>query len=694
MIFEQIALTEFRQFAGTQLVRFATDKHKNVTVLHGFNGAGKTALLNAFTWVLYDSFSPDFEASDRLENESTFAGLQAGEKMKTSVEVIFRDSGRKYTAERFIEIAKDENGTRRIVTPATISLFYVDEAGEQQRPRNPDQTLQRLLPERLHPFFFFNGERIERLASPNTDAFKEIAGGVRTLLDIELFDRAVNHLEGATSRRLRQEITSHAGDEGRQLREVRDETEEQLNTKLNELSQHKGNLVALEAEREAIDAKLDTMKDLAVLLTQRREAEKRETEIKKNIVDRRSDVARELSQNGYLWLVSDVLDSAKRTLDEAREKGSLPSLYRVQFVDDILERGHCICGAELTSGSEPFDRVEALKQQTFSDALQDIVNDTSAGIESLRRRLANSHESVVRLQVQRDGLRTRKTGVEEELSELSSKIGDREQGEDPVRLENQRRKAIEKYATLEQVRIPKAQQEVNDLREELARLDRQIRNVERADAQGQLAQRRFDAVTNVVRAFSRIRQLRQTELRDDLSSQLQEVWRQIAIKDYSAHLDADFRPHLTKMIDGEEVPVRGASTGEKQVLSLAFVGALGAKARQTYEDAKESAGVFRGGLYPLVIDSAFGNLEVEYRREVARWMPTLAPQVIIMVSESQWRQEVETELLSRIGAEWVLKLETTKKRSRSIQIRNVDYDYVVSSGDAFERTVLIEVENG
>jgi len=699
MIFEQMTLSDFRQFAGKQPIRFATEGRQNVTVIHGFNGAGKTALLNAFTWVLYNSFSDDFldgeenASSVRLENEAAFAALEPGGCIRTSIELIFRDSGRKYTAERFIEVSKDENGTRRVVTPATATLLYVDESGEQKESHNPDETLQRMLPTRLHPFFFFNGERIERLASPK--AYQEIAGGVRTLLDIELFKRAEDHLEGDMSRRLRNEITSHAGDAGRELEAERAKVDGQFEAKVKESEQHERNLAALEEDRERIDAKLDTMADLANLLTRRKEAEKLEAEIKNSIRERRQDLARELSRNGYLWLVPDVLESAQQTLTAAREKGKLPSLYRLQFVEDILDSKQCICGAELAPGSTSYAQVEGLKAQTYSDGLQDVVNKTSGGIGVLKRRVDESQGDIDRLQSQRDSLRTKLTELEEELSELSAKIGDREHGEDPARLENRRRKIDSEIVMLKEVRIPKVRKEVADFREELARLDREIRNVERADAQGQLAQRRLDAVINVGRALSRIRQLRHTELRDDLSAKLEEVWGRIAIKDYSASLDNEFRLRLTKQIDGEEVPVRGASTGEKQVLSLGFVGALGAKAQDTYEKAKKSpSAIFRGGLYPLVIDSAFGNLEVEYRREVARWMPTLAPQVIIMVSESQWRQEVEQELLSRIGAEWVMRLETTKNRSRNITLRDAEYSYVISSDDGYERTTFVEVELG
>ncbi|MBV9125735.1 MAG: hypothetical protein JO112_20490, partial [Planctomycetes bacterium] len=181
-------------------------------------------------------------------------------------------------------------------------------------------------------------------------------------------------------------------------------------------------------------------------------------------------------------------------------------------------------------------------------------------------------------------------------------------------------------------------------------------------------------------------------LRNDLSQQLSDVWSGIAIKDYQARLDNDFRLKLTKDIGGQEEPVRGASTGEKQVLSLAFVGALSAKARSTFERAKQqSKNLFRGGLYPLVIDSAFGSLEVEYRRDVAKWIPTLSPQIILMVKESEFRLEVEQELRPRVGQEWILQCETRKNASRELSLVGRSFPYVIQSADGFERTNLLEV---
>ena len=54
----QLTMMDYRQFLGEQTLDFAQDGEANVTVIHGFNGSGKTALLNAFVWCLYGQRLP------------------------------------------------------------------------------------------------------------------------------------------------------------------------------------------------------------------------------------------------------------------------------------------------------------------------------------------------------------------------------------------------------------------------------------------------------------------------------------------------------------------------------------------------------------------------------------------------------------------------------------------------------------
>ncbi len=99
--------------------------------------------------------------------------------------------------------------------------------------------------------------------------------------------------------------------------------------------------------------------------------------------------------------------------------------------------------------------------------------------------------------------------------------------------------------------------------------------------------------------------------------------------------------------------------------------------------------VEQGGQYPLVMDSPFGSLEDDYRAKVAHWIPKLANQVVILVSKTQWRVEVEREIRPRIGKEYILELHSTKPDcGRLIDISGDTFPYVVETTDPYERTQI------
>jgi DNA sulfur modification protein DndD len=691
MIFEELQIENFRQFEDRQSLSFAVDTAANVTVIHGFNGSGKTTLLNAFIWALYNTFTPDFVDTDRLESEAAFSKLPAGRELVTSVRLKFEDRGRRYTAERKRVVLKTETGERRVSGSDVLTLRYIDETGEVQEPHGPEDLLEQLMPRPLAPFFFFNGERIERLAGPG--AYDEVKSGVKVLLDIEIFDRAIDHLNSReVAGKFRNEVAEHSGTEGKraseertQLLEAKEELEEQL-------KQFTKNYEALLAERDTIDSKLSAMPELAKWQAQREAGEREEKSIKMQLKETRSDIAKILSRHGYLVFAPDAIKEAEELLAAAHQKGELPVPMKRQFVDDLLSSGLCICGEKLEAGSQRYDTVAAWRDRVILGELEAAVNVTKAQLIPLFSRRDKALKDLDHYQKLREDGQRRLRELEEELSELSSKIGKREHGEDPVRLEARRRKIDAEVHDIK-LAVHDKQKEIDGLTARIHEKDIEIDNLEEADARGKLAQRRLRAVSNVISAFEKIRALRQVDLRTDLTKRLNEVWSRIAIKDYEAELDEDYHLRLTKEIAGNAEPVRGASTGEKQVLSLAFIGSLVDKARSTYQHSgSAAAGFFQGGLYPLVMDSPFGSLEDEYRRDVAEWIPTLAPQVIVLVSESQWRREVEEKLHSKIGREWILECSTQKNRSRDIALHGREYKYVVESEDGFERTKLVEVQ--
>src|SRR5262249_19549153 len=156
-------INNFRQFYGRHRITFARGEDRNVTIVYGANGAGKTTLLNAFTWGLYRQCTAAFENPAHLVNERAWTEATNGHEVTTRVTVEFEHEDRNYTLERLTTCKKNTSGDSVLVKDAEVSLSYIDEDGQQKTIANPNDAINQILPDRLHSFFFFDGERIERL---------------------------------------------------------------------------------------------------------------------------------------------------------------------------------------------------------------------------------------------------------------------------------------------------------------------------------------------------------------------------------------------------------------------------------------------------------------------------------------------------------------------------------------------------
>jgi DNA sulfur modification protein DndD len=144
-----------------------------------------------------------------------------------------------------------------------------------------------------------------------------------------------------------------------------------------------------------------------------------------------------------------------------------------------------------------------------------------------------------------------------------------------------------------------------------------------------------------------------------LNKEIDSHFRKIMTKDYWAELTEDYTLRIRKHVGGgEDVdPIKidvALGTGERTVTSLVFIASLVSLAKQR----SEIPTILRdlaGSAYPLVIDSPFGSLSI-FRRGVARYIPELAPQVLLLVSPEQYNGQVETALneSGRVGKRYYL----------------------------------------
>jgi len=188
-----------------------------------------------------------------------------------------------------------------------------------------------------------------------------------------------------------------------------------------------------------------------------------------------------------------------------------------------------------------------------------------------------------------------------------------------------------------------------------------------------------------------VRELQEQQFRLQLEKRVQEIFSEISFTPYVPKISEKYELTLVENTAGLEMPV-AASTGENQILSLSFIASIIDRVGEWSEKRKMLL-VPDSSTFPIVMDSPFGSLDEVSRRRIAKTIPKLANQLIVLVSKTQWRGEVEEEITARIGREYVLTYYSSKLDCEQdyIELGGERYPLVRQSPNEFEYTEMIEV---
>ncbi len=693
MILTALEVENFRQFRGTQRLELSTSTDHNVTVVYGANGAGKTSLLNAFTWVLYRTFSPGFEQPDHLINEQAWADAKPGDDVAARVTLEFEHEGRQYTVSRTTVDRKNAEGAASRVKEAVVSVAFIDEDGEHHsRDDTSAGTINEVLPERLHRFFFFDGERIEQLVKP--DAYAEIEQAIKGILGLQIVENAIKHTDEAR-KDLERELRDLGTDEDRALADELVQVRTKRDERRDAVAQYRRNLAALDDERQAVGDRLAQLAEAAALQREREELERDLEDSEKAIRSSRTSLGDAIARKGWLAFAAGLAQQTRAVFDARRERGEIPSDLKRQFVEDLLDRGRCICGCELMPDTEPYRLVAEWRERAVHadvEAAWTRLPALADGTLTRREELyAYLHETLAELGRHRDGRKR----IVDKLSAISESL--RRGDSDTVKELEEQRERIGVSIAEEQRLSARGEVEIEDLDERERTLERELEKARAENERAEIARRRVSVARSSAGIFREILRLRTEEVREQLDRRIKDLYSRISFKAYVPLLDEGFRLDL-RNAEGERSASVAKSTGENQILSLSFVGALAEHARDRYEEAQRdgSDGLlsFQGGVYPVVMDSPFGSLDLNYQQRVADAVPRLAPQVVVFVSKSQGLGAVQEQMGPRISREYVIDFHTPKEdlEVETIALRSGTYPYISRSTDG-EHADLVEVRS-
>lgn len=680
-----IKLCNFRQFYGkTPEINLASGKN-NTTVIHGNNGAGKTTLLNAFTWVLYEKFTAAFVSPDSLINKRSIAEAEIGASIECWVEIQFEHENKRYQLKRKCYASRQENG-QTLSSDNKLFMLVAGDDGRWYPPlQHPEDIINRILPESLHQYFFFDGEHIDRIF--RTSEKNSIAEDTKELLGVKVLDRAIEHLKKA-KRTLQEELKVIGDPKTKQLLQTRSQLENERVLLTQVQCEITEQLDQYEIERQNITQHLLALSGFEETKQLKENLDKQSETLRQNLLDSHKTVKQIISTQSYVLLLPEIIAKFYQIIDDLRQNGELPAGIKQQFVSQLLERKRCICGTELEENTTYYREVkEWMNRAGIAD-----VEEEAIRLESKVSELENRAETVWRSldteETKINEYRLQLAQIENQSDEIVRKF--RHYPDEDIQLLQQQVDRIEESCREIILERGINQNQLENLQKELEDLDRQVIKHKLKEEKQALAQRRIQVTQEAVERLIEVRTRLENQFCLSLEQKVREIFHSISFTPYFPRLSHEYELTLVENTTGISNPV-AASTGENQILSLSFIGAIIDRVREWSK--KNTLMGPDSSTFPIVMDSPFGSLDEIYRRQVAKSLPQLANQLIILVTKTQWRTEVETETSDYLGKEYVLVYYSPKAdcQEDSITLRDVEYPLVKRSPNQFEYTEILEV---
>jgi DNA sulfur modification protein DndD len=641
MIITEIRCTNFFRFYGESILECVVEPERNVTVIRGENGTGKTTMLNAFYYCLYGDVTPPLYLSKML-NELAEKELAEGDSTTAGVEISFENKGVNYRVVRRRTYHKCGGATQQSCDEEFFITYKHPRTGNEKKAENG--FIEGIIPSKLRGFFFFDGERIDRLAKiDGRDEIKQAILDVLGLTTLEDLKESLQKVESELTKEQKkylsksgqdlvdeyERITASKDKKSLELSVVKDNIKTANNNihRIREFLQNhnSASVKALENERSALEANIS-------LLDKEASQKKRELLVL---------TTREFKHLLMMPCFNDIMGY----LESKRKKGELPSDIKEQFISDLLESHTCICGRDLDEGTPHYQAVLDKKSVAGRTELDDAYHKMTAYMHHQQELVPEFYVKYHGIQEELEGLVRQQEQAIKRAADISKELKD-------SNIEEIQLKETERDALSEDV--ARYEKTVARIEVDIESLDRQKEAKSKEIQDSQVKGERGEAIKLWRNEIGKLGQLNQefrtyfmNSTRANLDERIREVFDTMKEKSYRfARLTDDFVLEITNDLEDED-DRRVLSTGEGQVASLAFIASLVSYAREKQQDKLMSD--FSGGDFPIVMDSPFGNLSAGHKQNVAREIGSLATQVIVIVSDEQWSATVEQNIMPRVS---------------------------------------------
>lgn len=651
MIIKKVILQDFFRYYGIQEINCSIDKNKNVVVIIGENGRGKTTLLSAFNWVFYNEIIEPLK-SENILNYRKRNELKIGESAEVSVTVFFYEDETEYKISSRLNFTKKFDESMNLIDRKPRQNIYRIESNGDETELNYKITVEKLLiPKDLRGFFFFDGEHISRLAK--VDGKKEIKNAILNVLGISYLDNTKDHLT-LIKKSLIEKLKRYSRNSEWESDITRAHSE--LQKEIDKIGKE---IYDIKVKLNTGNATLEELNDIISKsnITVVKELEERNNKLtnrieayKQMLTDVERNIKKHIVNNFKYYLMFDYVNDVEKLLEIKRKEGRLPSNIKETFINDLIERGICICGTCLKKGTKEYESVLALKEQAGSRALDDAYYDLKSLISTIKDVHSNFYKKLNLFTSNRESIKENMYADNEELKIINKSLDNSDS--ENIQEASKSRGILKVEMSELTKRLGVLEDNLSQKKNEQINIEKRLKSAISTNNEIEKLKRKIDVAEKLLSVNSDFRTMFTEMVREELDLRIKDVFSKITSKDYRVPvLTKEFELKIVSKLNEEGIEEQNKreevlSTGEGQITSLSFIGALVSYAKDTKDNMILSK--LAGEDYPVVMDSPFGNLDEIHTTNVAANIGKLASQVIIVVSQKQWEGYVEKNIKNQV----------------------------------------------
>tara|TARA_B100001121_G_scaffold308874_1_gene334034 strand:+ start:761 stop:2791 length:2031 start_codon:yes stop_codon:yes gene_type:complete len=663
MIINSINIKNFQTYFGN--IEFEFDQPsdaKNVVLIGGLNGAGKTSFFSSIVLGLFGKNAEGiiFERS---------SGENIDDSYQTYLQEVFSNEAKKVNdieMEIALSITHEETNIKIVrkwwfdSSIDEILEIYTEKDGtvipleipkeDVERNEYYEAFIQSIIPSQVGRFFFFDGEEIKAIAKQDPE--QAVINGINALLGFDVLEQLVVDLE-TLKRNLRKELPG-AANSG-------------LLKNYEELEKLESTLSSAEEEKKYCTEDIDGMNiHLEELEKDISEAFKgRDVDNRNEILDKIFNLDKELSavENELQTLVGEVLTLALpsglitetekklsreintlKQQDQSAVINSLKNKFNKQLIKnlpkEIKDKEEIIRDAALLTWDE-MNNSSSGKASIMSNYFSD--EEIKVAFNHIQEVKATTNREISRLVGKQDALL-------KEKSELLSMQQLFDSGRYAQDILDKKSNTLNQLST-KQHELERVEAEIMVLNQEITNIKNTIDRLESSleiskDIQKELEE--VESYQSLIKEFMNEARGRRANL---LSKKTSDVIKKLAHKeDLISKVKIDEKTYSINLLDSKNNKVSRMSAGESEIFALSLLQALGEVSNRKL---------------PVVIDTPLGRLDYSHRQSiVTNYFHNVSEQVFILSTDTEIDHSLFQELQPYVNQTFLIK--SNKDKSSTV----------------------------